>query len=89
MSDVVHREGFPDGWFVQERSAEEALLCASHWQGFSTCICLKPRLMDIEAWLVHARVIAKGMVAHDAVQTAMLRASDNTGEVEPGEPSDG
>jgi hypothetical protein len=77
MSDVIHRKGFPHGWYVQERSPQEALLCAKHWQGFSTCICCKPKLQDIETWLHQARVIAKAMVANDAVQLAMDRAEEN------------
>ena len=61
MVDITHKDGFPDGWVVQERSAEEALLCARHWQIGMTCICLKPRLMRIEEWLPTARAIAQAL----------------------------
>ena len=64
--DIIHTEGFPDGWLVQERDQYEALLCfqpeftVSSWLG-PTCYCRKPRLEKIEDWLPAARTIAAAL----------------------------
>lgn len=58
MADIIHKEGFPEGWFIHERSAQEALLCRPCWQFGSQCVCLKPRAIAVEDWLPTARKIA-------------------------------
>lgn len=64
MTDRVIREGFPEGWFVQDRiKSGEALLCAPHITFGSRCICLRPGALTTDEWLPTARRIAKAMVA--------------------------
>ncbi len=63
MSDRDIREGFPEGWFVQDRIASgEALLCGPHITFGSTCICLRPRAITTDEWLPTARRIATALV---------------------------
>lgn len=70
MPDITHSKGFPEGWTVQERSSQEALLCAKNWQGFSQAYCCKPPLMEIEAWLPIARVMAAAIESAHQEQLA-------------------
>lgn len=64
MTDRVIREGFPEGWFVQDRlKSGEALLCAPHITFGSTCICIRPGAITTDEWLPTARRIAKAMAA--------------------------
>lgn len=60
MNDIVHKKGFPEGWHVQERDAEEALLCVEG-VNFLSCVCRKPRLTKIDDWLPTARKIAEAL----------------------------
>lgn len=62
-SDRIIREGFPEGWFVQDRSSGEALLCAPQITLGSTCICLRPGAITTNEWLPTARRIANALVA--------------------------
>ena len=63
--DVIHTDGFPNGWLVQERDEYEALLCfqdpcPSIWRA-PRCFCRKPRLVKIEEWLPTAKIIAAAL----------------------------
>jgi hypothetical protein len=64
MSDRVIREGFPDGWFVQDRiKSGEALLCRPHMTFGATCVCLRPGAITTDEWLPTARRIANALAA--------------------------
>lgn len=64
----VITEGFPEFWFVQDRPNENtALLCRQvlgMWPG-STCICLRPKMIDTKEWLYIARAIAHAIVERE------------------------
>lgn len=62
-SDVIITEGFPEGWFIQDRVAEnEALLCrkSDFAYGGCVCICVRPRATQTKDWIRIAHVIAAG-----------------------------
>jgi hypothetical protein len=62
MSDRVIREGFPEGWFVQDRiKSGEALLCRPHFTFGSTCVCLRPGAITTDEWIPTARRIAAAL----------------------------
>jgi hypothetical protein len=70
MSDRVIREGFPEGWFVQDRiKSGEALLCGPHITFGSTCICLRPGAITTDEWLPTARRIANALVDASRAET--------------------
>jgi hypothetical protein len=70
MSDRVIREGFPEGWFVQDRiKSGEALLCCPHITFGSTCICLRPGAITTDEWLPTARRIANALVDASRAET--------------------
>ena len=60
MADVIHSEGFPKGWHIQERSAAEALLVrrTGKWPG-TTTVCLKPFAIPLGDWMPTAQLIAR------------------------------
>ncbi len=59
--DRLIKEGFPEGWYIQDRVGEgTALLCHKTWQGFSKCICLRPGAIKTDDWVPTAQAIAKG-----------------------------
>ncbi len=73
MSDRVIREGFPEGWFVQDRiRSGEALLCAPHITFGSTCICLRPGAITTDEWLPTARRIANALVGASRTETNVM-----------------
>lgn len=71
FNDRVITEGFPEGWFIQDRlDSNEALLCAPHFQMGSQCICTRPRAMKTDDWTPTARLIAAAL-ADPARQTKL------------------
>lgn len=63
-NDRIIKDGFPDGWYVQDRLDENtALLCRSRDLLGPSCICLRPRATATDDWLATARLIAKGFDA--------------------------
>lgn len=59
---TIIKDGLPGGWFIQQRSDEESLLCRKNFQGLNICICLKPKLQSHEVWLERCKHIIKGMM---------------------------
>lgn len=56
--DRVLTDGFPDGWFLEDRpGAGEALLCRRSELAFGgvVCVCLRPRATPTEQWVLTAR----------------------------------
>ena len=68
-NDRYLREGFPDGWHVQDRLDENAALLIVEtpgmWPGTKT-ICVRPKAMTTDSWLHTARAIANAMVLASA-----------------------
>jgi hypothetical protein len=67
-NDRIITDGFPDGFHVQDRRAEnEALLVAAvDWAASPVghvCVCLRPKLKTTDDWLPIARAIASSLVA--------------------------
>lgn len=68
FNDRIITEGFPEGWFVQDRIGENhALLCrkADFSISGSICICTRPRAMKTDDWLLTAQIIAHGFEAEN------------------------
>ncbi|NTF17172.1 hypothetical protein G6L37_01850 [Agrobacterium rubi] len=66
--DRVISEGFPQGWFVQDRQSERtAVLVAPpglrDYAAGGKAVCLKPRLLSTDEWLPVARGIAAKLTA--------------------------
>ncbi|WP_411839921.1 hypothetical protein [Paracoccus sp. ME4] len=59
-SDIVYRDGFPEGWYVVHRPDTTLLVDGSGIfpLGFGNTICAAPRLCQGEAFLDTARAIA-------------------------------
>jgi hypothetical protein len=61
FNDRVIEDGFPKGWFIQDRldSNEALLICHTPgmWPG-TVCVCVRPRAMLTDEWLPMARRIA-------------------------------
>lgn len=70
LNDRIIEDGFPDGWFVQDRLDENTALLIHKtpgmWPG-SACICLRPKAMRTEEWLPTARTIAFAMSGKHAL----------------------
>lgn len=70
-NDIIHTEGFPKGWFVQDRVGDNvALLCKeiSFPIPGGYCLCLRPKSISTKEWLRTAAKIAEGyelMLARD------------------------
>lgn len=63
QSDRIIKEGFPEGWYIQDRPGENiALLCRARESvmGGPVCICLRPGAISTDRWLPTARLIASG-----------------------------
>lgn len=68
FNDRIITDGFPDGWFIQDRICQnEALLCRKSDFAFGSfrCICTRPRAMDTDEWLLTAQIIAFGCEAEN------------------------
>lgn len=68
FDDRIIDEGFPQGWFIQDRICQnEALLCRrSDFSIFgSVCICTRPRAMHTDDWVATAQIIAIGFEAEN------------------------
>ncbi|CAM3717628.1 MULTISPECIES: hypothetical protein [Phaeobacter] len=68
FNDRIIKDGFPDGWFIQDRICQnEALLCrrSDFSPGGITCICTRPRAMETDDWVLHAQIIAFGFEAEN------------------------
>lgn len=66
--DRVLTDGFPDGWFLEDRpGAGEALLCRRSELAFGgvVCVCLRPRATPTEQWVLTAQIIAHGVEAEN------------------------
>lgn len=66
FNDEIVTEGFPEGWFVENRLQEnEALLCRKSDFALDgwICICARPKAIPTAAWLSTARIIAHGFDA--------------------------
>jgi hypothetical protein len=64
FNDRILKEGFPDGWFVQDRLEENVALLVSPAPGsfFGTyCLCLRPKAVSTDEWLPTARMIAQSI----------------------------
>jgi hypothetical protein len=75
FNDRIITEGFPKGWFIQDRiDQNEALLCreSDFAIGGWTCICTRPRAMSTDDWLRTAQIIAHGFEAEN--QSRLERA---------------
>ncbi len=62
--DRVFTDGFPDGWFLEDRpGAGEALLCRRSERAFGgvVCVCLRPRATPTAQWVPTAQIIAHGV----------------------------
>jgi hypothetical protein len=67
--DRVLTDGFPDGWFLEDRpGAGEALLCRRSELAFGgvVCVCLRPRATPTAQWVLTAQIIAHGVEAENA-----------------------
>ncbi|WP_333826908.1 hypothetical protein [Pararhodobacter sp.] len=69
FNDRIIKDGFPDGWFIQDRICQnEALLCRrSDFFSLSgnICICTRPRAIPTDAWILTAQIIAHGFDAEN------------------------
>lgn len=62
--DRAIREGFPKGWYVQDRLKEDRalLVCPSFGSlNGERCLCVRPRAISTEDWLPTARAIAAAL----------------------------
>lgn len=61
--DGIIADGFPEGWFVQDRPDENTALLVMPtlgWPG-SACLCLRPKLVPTDEWVHLARETAWSM----------------------------
>lgn len=64
--DRIYSEGFPEGWFVEDRPGENtSLLCAPNSRFGAITICLRPSGVWLETWLVTARLMAHTLSEHE------------------------
>ena len=76
-NDRIILDGFPVGWFVQDRLDEDtALLCVqgTTWIG-NNCVCVRPRAITTDLWLPQARRIAHA-VQGDRYREIVRRLTD-------------
>lgn len=79
FNDRILKDGFPDGWFVQDRLDENVALLIrpvpGSWLG-SVCLCLRPKAITTDDWLPTAREIAHSVAAmssfHDGPSKALV-----------------
>lgn len=77
FNDRIISEGFPEGWYIQDRICQnEALLCRKSDFAFggSVCICTRPRAMPTDEWVRTAQIIAHGFDAENDRRIASSRA---------------
>lgn len=61
FNDRILTEGFPDGWYVQDRLDDDVALLIQPLPGTffgSGCLCLRPKAASTDEWLPTARLIA-------------------------------
>ena len=81
-ADVIIKDGFPEGWFIQDRPSEGvALLCKPNWQFGSRCLCLRPGAIPTEDWVPEARAIAEAIVAREKALHASRDAEQADADV--------
>lgn len=81
LDDVLITEGFPKGWFIQDRRGEGvAILCGPtmQWPG-SVAVCLRPKAMETSEWLSTARAIAAAL--QQAGVEVAVKAVDRPAEI--------
>ena len=75
VSDSIIDEGFPDGWYVQDRPKENtALLIAPALYTGAQTVCLRPRLVNTKDWLPIARQIAAALSHVQAPAEVLIAA---------------
>lgn len=83
QSDVVYREGFPEGWYMVHRPDTTLLMDGSGVTllGLGNTICAAPRLRQGEAFLDTARAIAWALsgVRKAALERKMAEFCDHCG----------
>lgn len=87
FNDRIISEGFPDGWFIQDRICQnQALLCRKSDFSFtgSVCVCTRPRAMSTDDWILTAQIIAQGF---EQENTARMEAERKARE-EDDKPTD-
>ena len=59
--DQILREGFPAGWFIEDRPAENTALLCGPGGGLSgtRCICQRPKAMKTQDWIPIAQALAR------------------------------
>lgn len=93
FNDRILREGFPEGWFVQDRLDDNVALLVRPAPGsfFGTyCLCLRPKAISTDDWLPTARMIAHSVHSMQTLQDAPSRAlfdvsNERTRQLEEGE----
>lgn len=73
FNDRILREGFPEGWFVQDRLDENVALLVSPAPGSflgTYCLCLRPKAASTDEWLATARMIAHSVETMRAMRDA-------------------
>lgn len=81
FNDRIIKDGFPEGWHVQDRlNSNEALLVRKSDFAFggTLCICTRPRAMTTDEWLTTAQMIAHGFVAENEKLVAASIAASRT-----------
>ena len=79
-NDRIIKDGFPDGWYIQDRICQDqALLC--RWSVFSSiggsiCICTRPRAMSTDDWILTAQIIAHGFDVENDKRNSMEGKGD-------------
>ncbi|MFV1626817.1 hypothetical protein VWY34_14370 [Phaeobacter sp. JH20_02] len=79
FNDRIIKDGFPDGWHVQDRlDSNEALLIRKSDFAFggSLCICTRPRAMPTDEWLTTAKIIAHGFDAENDKRAEAFSAAN-------------
>lgn len=89
LSDRIISEGFPEGWFVQDRPDERtAVLVAPpglrDYAAGGKAVCLKPRLLSTDEWLPVARSIAAKLTAQPPRPQRVTMRTAAPGGVRPG-----
>lgn len=87
FNDRIIREGFPEGWYIQDRICENhALLCreSDFAIGGSVCICTRPRATKTDDWILTAQIIANGFDVENEKRLAAERTAREAREHEFG-----
>lgn len=81
FNDRIIKDGFPDGWFIQDRICQnQALLCRKSIfsvLGGSLCICARPRAMSTDDWILTAQIIAHGFERENELRCAQDSLDDD------------